>query len=56
MQNLEIALLAFIPALIQYFLTVPSLLPFGMVMFILRHYILEVCDLVFYFDFIGGYI
>ena len=30
-------------------------LPFGMVMYILCHYMLEVCELLFYFDFIEGY-
>jgi len=42
-------------ALAQYFLTVFPSLPFGTTMHILCHYILEVCDLLFHFDFTGDY-
>ena len=40
-------------ALVQYFLTV--LLMFWNGMYILCYYVLEVRDLLFDFDFIGGY-
>lgn len=49
-QNLEFALLVFSLALVQYFLT---MLLLGMVMYILNHYMMELCDLLFYFDFTG---
>lgn len=52
-QNLEFALLVFSLALVQYFLT---MLLLGMVMYILNHYMMELCDLLFYFDFIGDHI
>jgi hypothetical protein len=39
--------LVFILALIWYFLTMSSFLPFEMVMYILCHCMLEVCDLLF---------
>jgi hypothetical protein len=41
--------------LVQYFLTMLPVLLFGMVMDILCHYMLEVSDLRFDFEFIGGY-
>lgn len=53
LQEFEFALLGFSLALIQYFLTLAPFLSFGMVMHILRHYMLEVCDLLF--NFIGDY-
>jgi hypothetical protein len=43
MQSLEFL------ALVQYFLTVFPSLPFGAVMYILCHYMLEVCDHLFLF-------
>jgi len=46
MQSLKFAQLLYSLALVQYFL---KKLPFGMVMYILCHYILEVCDLLFDF-------
>lgn len=51
MQSLEFVQLIFSLTLVQYFLTMPPSLCFGMVMNILCHYMLEVCDL--YFGFIG---
>lgn len=51
--NSEFAQLVFGLALVQYFLTVFPFLPFGMVMDILCHCRLEVCDLLFHFDFTG---
>jgi hypothetical protein len=39
--------------LIQYFLIMFSFFPFGMAMYILCHYMLKACDLIFHFDFIG---
>lgn len=50
-QSLEFALLVFGFA----FLTNLPFFHFGTVMYILCHYILEVCDLPFGFDFIGDY-
>ena len=47
MQSWESAQLVFALALVQYLLTVLSSLQFGMVMDILCHCILEVCDLFF---------
>lgn len=46
MQSMEFAQLVFSLVLIQYFLTV---LLFGMVMYILCHYMLEVCNFLFWF-------
>ena len=40
-------------ALVQYFLTMPPSLPFGKVMYILCHCMVEVCSLLF--DFTRGY-
>ena len=45
MQSMEFAQLGFGLALVQYFLTVLPFIYFEMVMYILCHYILEVCDL-----------
>lgn len=53
--NLEFALLVFSIALVKYFLTMFPFTTFGMVICILCHYILELCDLLFHFDFIGDY-
>ena len=39
----------------QVFLTMLPFLPFGMIMYILCPCILEVCDLLSHFDFIGDY-
>jgi hypothetical protein len=47
----EVGTTVFGLALVQYFLTMLSFLPFRMVMGILCHCILEVCDLLFNFDF-----
>ena len=54
MQNLEFDQLGFDLTLVQCFLTMLPSLCFQMVMYILCHYMLEVCD-IFYFDFIGDY-
>lgn len=40
-------------ALIHYFFTMFPFSPFGMIMFILCHCMLEVCNLLFDFDFVG---
>jgi len=42
-------------ALVQNFLTVLPFIPFGMVVYILCHYMLEIRGLLFYFDFIDDY-
>ena len=55
MQSLEFAQLLFSLSLVQWFLTMFLFLPFGTVMYILHHCVLEVCDLLFYFDFMGDY-
>ena len=55
MQNLGFSLPALGLDLIQYFLTVLPFLHFGMIMCILCHCMLKVCDLLFAFDFTGGY-
>ena len=55
MQSLEFALIVLGLALVQYFLTMLPSLCFRMVMYILCHYMLEVCDLLFDFDFTGNY-
>ena len=52
-QSLEFAQLVFGLALVQYFLTMLPSLCFGVVTYILGHFMLEVCDLLFYFDFTG---
>lgn len=52
MQNFEFALLTFGLALVQCFHT---MLPFGMVIYILCHCMLEVCYGLFYFDFTSAY-
>ena len=54
-QDLEFVLLAFSLELVLYFLTILPFLSFGMVLNILSHCMLEVCDLLFDFDFIEGY-
>ena len=55
MQSLEFPQLAFGLAVVQYFLTMFQSLCFGMVMYILCHYVLEIYDLLFGFGFIGDY-
>ena len=50
-----VCLLVFGLALAQYFLTMFPFLPFGIIMYFLCHYMLEKYDLLFDFDFIGGY-
>lgn len=55
LQSLELAQLVFCLALVQYFPTTLSSLCFGIVMYILCHYMLKVCDLLFYFNFVGDY-
>lgn len=47
--------LVFTFALVQYFLAILPFLHFGMVMYILCHYMLEVFDMLFDFDFTGYY-
>jgi hypothetical protein len=46
-QSLEFSQLVFSLALVQYFFTMLPSLSFGTVMYILCHYMLEVCDLFF---------
>lgn len=41
--------------LVQYFFTMPLLFPFWMIMHILGYFVLEVYDLLSYFDFIEDY-
>ena len=53
LKDLEFALMGFFLALVQYFLTVPPLLPFGIVMNILYYYILKLCGLFCLFYFTG---
>lgn len=48
-QNLEFYLLGFGLVLTQYFLIVPLLLPFRMVIYILGHCTLEVYNLLYYY-------
>ena len=55
MQSLEFAQLVFSLAFVQYFLAILLSMCFGMIICILCHYMLEVCDLLFYFNFIGDY-
>ena len=55
MQSLEFTQLVFSLALVQCFLTMLPFLHFGIVMYILCYYMLEVCDLLFYFDFTWCY-
>lgn len=55
LQYLEFVLLEFSLALVQYFPTMSPFFPFGMAMYILEHYMLEVYNLVFGFDFTQGY-
>lgn len=50
-QNLKFAQLVFGFGLVQYFLTMFLFYPFGMIMYILGNYMLEVCDLIFFFSF-----
>lgn len=56
LQSLEFAQQVFGLALVQYFLTMFPFPHFRMVMYILCHYMLEVCNLLYYFDFTGDYI
>jgi len=51
MQRLEAVQLVFSLALVQYCLIMFSVLPFGMVMYTLYYYMLEVYEQVFHFDF-----
>ena len=46
LQDLEFSLLGFSLALVQYFLTTPLFLPFGMAMYVLCLRMLEVCNLL----------
>lgn len=54
MQSLEFAQIVLGLALAQYFCLLPFLLC-GMVIYILCHYILKVCDLLFDFNLTGDY-
>lgn len=54
LQDLVFSMLGFCLALVYCFLTTLPFLPFGMAMYILCHYMLDLCD-VFDFHFIGGY-
>lgn len=51
--DLKVALLGFSLTLVQYFLTMPLLFPFGKVSYILCHSLLEICHFLFHFT--GGY-
>lgn len=51
MHSLEFAHLLFSLAFIWYFIVILSSLDFGVAIYILCHYILEVCNLLFDFDF-----
>ena len=55
MQSLEFPQLAFGLAVVHYFLTMFQSLCFGIVMYILCHYVLEICNLIFDFNFTGDY-
>ena len=55
MQSLEFAQPVFSLALAQHFLAILPFLRFEMAMYILCHYMLEVCDLFLDFDFISDY-
>lgn len=55
MQSLEFVQLVFGLVVVQYFLTVFPSLCFGMAMYILCHYMLEVCALLFDCNFTGDY-
>ena len=50
--SLEVVQVVFSLALIQYFLIVFPFLPFEMVMYILCHYVFELCNLFYHFNFI----
>ena len=54
MQTLETAHLVFGLALVGYFLPLLHFLTFGIVMYILCHYMLEACDLPFLFQLYRG--
>lgn len=51
--RLEFAQEAFGFSLVQYFVTMLTSFHFRLLVYILCHYILEVCDLRFHFDFTG---
>ena len=53
MQNMEFSLMVFSLTLAQYLFIMLLFVPFGMVICILHHCILEICGLLFYFDFTG---
>jgi hypothetical protein len=53
MQSLEFAQMIVGLALVQYFLAFLPFLIFEMAMNILFHFMLEVCNLLFHFDFTG---
>ena len=53
MENLVFTLLGFVLDLVRHFLTVLHFLPSGVEMYILCHCMLEVCNLLFDFDFKG---
>jgi hypothetical protein len=55
LQDLESTLVCFSLALVNCFLTVPTLVHFGIVMHVQCHYMLEECDLHFDFNFTGDY-
>lgn len=56
MQSLELAQRVLSLALVQGFLPVLPFFPFRMLMYVVCHCLLNICDLLFYFDFIGDYI
>ena len=51
----EFVQLVFVLTLAQYFFTKIIFLYFGMVLYILVHYLFSVCDLLFWLCFIGDY-
>lgn len=53
LQNLEFSLLGFRSWFVPYFLTMLPFVPFGMIVHILCHHILDVCNLIFFFNLIG---
>lgn len=55
MQNLELAQLVFRLASVQCFLIMLPSLCFGLAMYILCHYMFEICDPLLYVEFILNY-
>ena len=55
MKTLEFSQLVFILVLVQYVIFMLLAHTFEMVMYVLCHCVLELCDLLFDFDFTAGY-